>query len=98
MLGYRKTRYRTNRLQYILIQMFDIFLANEETVKLITASKGIAYAYQVDLTKREEIYQFADRVKKEIGKVYKFKFALLNGTRNLCDPILIFKTGFYFGQ
>lgn len=43
--------------------------ANEETVKQIQMSNGIAYAYQVDLTKREEIYQFAQRVKKEIGKV-----------------------------
>jgi hypothetical protein len=33
-------------------------------------SKGQVYAYQVDLTKREEIYRAADRFKKqEVGKV-----------------------------
>jgi all-trans-retinol dehydrogenase (NAD+) len=32
-------------------------------------SKGQVYAYQVDLTKREEIYRAADRVKQEVGKV-----------------------------
>lgn len=43
--------------------------ANEETVRLIKMAKGEAYAYQVDLTKREEIYRAAERVKKDIGKV-----------------------------
>nr|CAH0113314.1 unnamed protein product [Daphnia galeata] len=43
--------------------------ANEETVRLIHMSKGQAYAYQVDLSKREEIYQMAQRVKREVGKV-----------------------------
>lgn len=33
-------------------------------------SKGEAYAYHVDLTKREDIYRTAERVKKEIGKVF----------------------------
>jgi all-trans-retinol dehydrogenase (NAD+) len=32
-------------------------------------SKGQAYAYQIDLSKREEIYQTAQRVKREVGKV-----------------------------
>ncbi|XP_057378301.1 epidermal retinol dehydrogenase 2-like [Daphnia carinata] len=43
--------------------------SNEETTRLIQMSKGTAYAYQVDLTKREEIYQVAQRVKREVGKV-----------------------------
>nr|CAH0113315.1 unnamed protein product [Daphnia galeata] len=43
--------------------------ANEETARLIKMSKGQVYAYQVDLTKREEIYRAADRVKQEVGKV-----------------------------
>jgi hypothetical protein len=34
-------------------------------------SKGQVYAYQVDLTKREEIYRAADRLKQEVGKVCK---------------------------
>ncbi len=47
-----------------------IYPANEETVRLIKMSKGEAYAYHVDLTKREDIYRTAERVKKEIGKVF----------------------------
>uniref|UniRef100_A0A0P5HEA1 Short-chain dehydrogenase/reductase 3 n=1 Tax=Daphnia magna TaxID=35525 RepID=A0A0P5HEA1_9CRUS len=43
--------------------------SNEETVRLIQMSKGVAFAYQVDLTKREEVYQVAQRVKREVGKV-----------------------------
>ncbi|XP_046455181.1 estradiol 17-beta-dehydrogenase 11-like isoform X3 [Daphnia pulex] len=43
--------------------------ANEETVRLIQKSKGQAYAYQVDLSKREEVYQMAQRVKREVGIV-----------------------------
>lgn len=43
--------------------------ANEETARLIKMSKGEVYAYQVDLTKREEIYRAAERVKQEVGKV-----------------------------
>ncbi len=35
-------------------------------------SKGEVYAYQVDLTKREEIYRAAERVKQEVGKVWMF--------------------------
>lgn len=46
-----------------------MLLANEETVRLIQMSKGVAFAYQVDLTKREEVYQVAQRVKREVGKV-----------------------------
>jgi hypothetical protein len=34
-------------------------------------SKGQVYTYQVDLTKREEIYRAADRLKQEVGKVRK---------------------------
>lgn len=33
-------------------------------------SKGEVYAYQVDLTKREEIYRAAERVKQDVGKVW----------------------------
>jgi all-trans-retinol dehydrogenase (NAD+) len=36
---------------------------------LIQKSKGQAYAYQVDLSKREEVYQMAQRVKREVGIV-----------------------------
>lgn len=32
-------------------------------------SKGVAFAYQVDLTKREDVYQVAQRVKRDVGKV-----------------------------
>ncbi|XP_057378300.1 epidermal retinol dehydrogenase 2-like [Daphnia carinata] len=43
--------------------------ANEETARLIKLSKGQVYAYQVDLTKREDIYRAAERVKQDVGKV-----------------------------
>jgi all-trans-retinol dehydrogenase (NAD+) len=32
-------------------------------------AKGDVYAYQVDLTNREDIYKVAERVKREVGKV-----------------------------
>ena len=32
-------------------------------------SKGDVYAYQVDLTKKEDVYRVADLVKKQVGKV-----------------------------
>ena len=44
-------------------------LANDETVRLIQKENGEAYAYQVDLIKKEDVYQLADQVKKEIGNV-----------------------------
>jgi len=43
--------------------------ANEETARLIKMSKGDVYAYQVDLTKKEDVYRVADLVKKQVGKV-----------------------------
>ncbi|CAG0881500.1 unnamed protein product [Darwinula stevensoni] len=42
---------------------------NEETVKMIQSEGGTAYAYKVDLCNREEIYETAKRVEKEVGKV-----------------------------
>lgn len=33
----------------------------------------MGYAYQIDLTKREDIYEGANRVKREIGKVFLFE-------------------------
>ena len=45
-------------------------------------SKGQAYAYQVDLSKREEIYQMAQRVKREVGKV-KITFDLFRKLNKL---------------
>ena len=45
------------------------FLANEETARLIKMSKGEVYAYQVDLTKKDDVYRVADLVKKQVGKV-----------------------------
>ena len=44
-------------------------LANEETARLIKMSKGEVYAYQVDLTKKDDVYRVADLVKKQVGKV-----------------------------
>jgi len=32
-------------------------------------SMGDVYAYQVDLTKKEDVYRVADLVKKQVGKV-----------------------------
>lgn len=41
----------------------------EETVKEIRAAGGKAHGYIVDVTKREKIYEAADKVKAEVGKV-----------------------------
>ena len=38
---------------------------------MIQQANGEAYAQQVDLTKREDVYRMANRVKKEIGNVRK---------------------------
>ena len=38
-------------------------------MRLIQKENGEAYAYQVDLIKKEDVYQLADQVKKEIGNV-----------------------------
>lgn len=43
--------------------------ANDETVRLIKEAKGEAYGYQIDLTKKAEIYRVAKLVQIEIGKV-----------------------------
>ncbi|XP_037082652.1 epidermal retinol dehydrogenase 2-like isoform X2 [Pollicipes pollicipes] len=42
---------------------------NDETVRLIRAAGGEAHAYTCDLSKREEVYKTAERVKREVGKV-----------------------------
>ena len=46
-----------------------LFVANEETARLIKRSNGEVYAYHVDLSKREDVYRVAELVKKEVGKV-----------------------------
>ncbi len=56
---------------FLNLAIFFFLTANEETARLIKLSKGQVYAYQVDLTKREEIYRAADRLKQEVGKVWK---------------------------
>jgi len=43
--------------------------ANEETVRLVKENNGAAFGYQIDLTKKSEIYRVAKLVKTEIGKV-----------------------------
>jgi len=48
------------------------FKANEETARLIRQAEGEAHAYQVDLTKKENIYRLAEQVKKEVGEVSLF--------------------------
>ena len=64
-----------NHLSLFLIDGTKVFeycilnLANDETVRLIQKENGEAYAYQVDLIKKEDVYQLADQVKKEIGNV-----------------------------
>jgi all-trans-retinol dehydrogenase (NAD+) len=42
---------------------------NEETVKEIKDAGGKAYGYVVDVSSRASIYEAADTVKTEIGKV-----------------------------
>jgi all-trans-retinol dehydrogenase (NAD+) len=42
---------------------------NEETVSMIKANGGIAYAYTVDLCSKDKIYEAAEEVKKDVGVV-----------------------------
>jgi len=37
---------------------------------LIKQTKAEAFAYQIDVTDKEQVYQVAERVKKEVGKVF----------------------------
>ena len=41
---------------------------------------GQAYSYQIDLTKREDVYKTAERVKKEVGTVCGHHCLYLNKT------------------
>lgn len=43
--------------------------ANEQTAKLVRELGIKAHTYTIDLTKRESIYETADRVKREVGDV-----------------------------
>ena len=74
--------------------------ANEETARLIKLAKGDVHAYHVDLTKREDVYRMADRVKKEVGKVNNkniYSFLIRQTDRPLIMLIITFLlSGFYF--
>ena len=43
--------------------------ANEETVRVLRSIGAEAYAYQVDLTKKEDIYRVAAATKRDVGQV-----------------------------
>jgi len=72
--------------------------ANEETARLIKLANGDVHAYHVDLTKREDVYRMADRVKKEVGKVNNANiFSFLIRHLPLIMLIITFLlSGFYF--
>lgn len=42
---------------------------NEKTVNEIKEAGGVAFAYTCDLSKREEIYKVAEKIKEEVGNV-----------------------------
>merc|ERR1719430_281601 len=42
---------------------------NEKTVELVKAAGSKAWAYKVDVTNRNEVYDMAKQVKKEVGVV-----------------------------
>ena len=65
---------RFNMWQLFLKPFSFSIKANEETARLIHQAKGEAHAYQVDLTKKENIYRLAEQVKKDVGKVYLFTY------------------------
>lgn len=48
---------------------FYFYLGLEETHKMIKDVGGIVHSYKCDLTNREEIYQVAEKVKKDVGDV-----------------------------
>jgi len=43
--------------------------ANEETVRVLRSIGAEAYAYQVDLTKKEDIYRVAAATKRDVGQI-----------------------------
>lgn len=53
----------------LLNLLFDILTGNDETVREIRSAGGKAYGYQVDVSSRENIYEIAQKVKEEVGKV-----------------------------
>lgn len=62
-------------------------VANEETAELIKKSNKEVFAYQVDLTKREEIYKAAAQVKGEVGQVLEKMMMILNLTNRNTDNL-----------
>lgn len=75
--------------------------ANEETARLIKLANGDVHAYHVDLTKREDVYRMADRVKKEVGKVnikhICISFSKIDSTMRLVTQTnLFYFSGFNF--
>ena len=41
----------------------------DETVKLVKAAGGKCKGYQVDLSRREEVYKAANKIRDDIGDV-----------------------------
>ncbi|XP_071830758.1 short-chain dehydrogenase/reductase family 16C member 6-like isoform X2 [Apostichopus japonicus] len=65
----RCTAKRFAKLQARVV-IWDINEAgNSRTVKEIQSSGGEVYAYTVDVTKKEKVYEAAEKVKKDVGKV-----------------------------
>lgn len=46
-----------------------LFAGNEETVRDIRAAGGKCFGYHVDVSSKESVYEAADKVKEEVGKV-----------------------------
>lgn len=47
----------------------------DETIKAVQAVGGNAVGYQCDLSNRASIYENAEKVKREVGKVNQIKLA-----------------------
>ena len=62
--------------------------SNNETIQLIKAQGGVAYAYTVDLCKKEAIYEAAAKTKQEVGvvKILVNNAGIVSGTPLLETP------------
>lgn len=60
---------KLGKLGAIIVSLDVNSLGNEETVQNINDNGGTAYAYKVDLSSKEAIYDVAERVKEEVGSV-----------------------------
>lgn len=63
------SRFRYIECPYELYFRYFIFLAIDETCKIITSMGGFCKGYVVDISKKEEVYKMAEEIRNRIGDV-----------------------------